>query len=239
MIKQAIKRSVKALGYRIVHDLPEVGKAFDVLDLVVRDRYAGDGVFFVQIGANDGGENDPVSEYVTRYHWRGLLVEPLPKPYARLLERYRGEPQLRFENAAIGRSEGEVEFYCFRDDPRLPETVSQLASLDRRILLRHKVGVDDPESLITSIRVPQLSFPRLLEKHGVERIDLLFIDAEGYDFEILKMVDFASTRPSVIFFEDRHLGAVDYFQARKLLADQGYRLIRLNGDTIALQEDRA
>jgi len=41
----------------------------------------------------------------------------------------------------------------------------------------------------------------LLNKHNLSSPDLLVIDAEGYDFEILKTIDFAHTKPKYINYE--------------------------------------
>ena len=41
----------------------------------------------------------------------------------------------------------------------------------------------------------------LVERHHVSRIDLLQCDVEGYDFDIIKLVDFQKIRPAIIQFE--------------------------------------
>src|ERR1700681_618887 len=56
-------------------------------------------ILFVQIGANDGIKNDPIHVYVRKYHWNGLLVEPMPDFFNTLRINYMGEDQLWFENA--------------------------------------------------------------------------------------------------------------------------------------------
>ena len=43
--------------------------------------------------------------------------------------------------------------------------------------------------------VKSITFDTLLRRHGVSRLDLLQIDAEGYDFEILKRIDFRAFDP--------------------------------------------
>ena len=43
----------------------------------------------VQIGANDGEREDPVSRLLrNRRRWRGLLVEPLPRDFKQLVKNY-------------------------------------------------------------------------------------------------------------------------------------------------------
>src|SRR5262249_41430054 len=43
-------------------------------------------VAFLQIGAFDGRQGDPLYQFITRHHWRGVLVEPMPDAFAKLQE---------------------------------------------------------------------------------------------------------------------------------------------------------
>jgi hypothetical protein len=42
--------------------------------------------FFVQIGANNGLTDDPIRQFVTKYHWHGVLVEPQPQVFQQLFK---------------------------------------------------------------------------------------------------------------------------------------------------------
>ena len=67
--------------------------------------------FFVQIGAHDGIRDDPIRKYIVKSHWRGLLVEPVPHIFRKLVENYRDETQLIFENVAVAAHDGVMPFY--------------------------------------------------------------------------------------------------------------------------------
>jgi Methyltransferase FkbM domain len=82
----------------------------------------------------------------------------------------------------------------------------------------------DPKPLIASIEVPTLTLPDLLKKYHWDAIDLLQVDAEGLDYEILKMVDFKQVRPAIVHFEYFHLSNADREAAARMLVDNGYRL---------------
>lgn len=64
-------------------DLLAEGKNYDNDDIHDPRRRAA----FIQIGANDGKMNDPLYKpMLTRHHrWNGLLVEPQPKLYNKLV----------------------------------------------------------------------------------------------------------------------------------------------------------
>ena len=52
--------------------------------------------FFVQIGAYDGISNDPVYPHLKNKRWKGILIEPVPYIFNRLLESYKERFDLAF-----------------------------------------------------------------------------------------------------------------------------------------------
>lgn len=73
----------------------------------------------------------------------------------------------------------------------------------------------------------------MLKKHKVTRFDLLQIDAEGFDFEVLKASDLATYRPTLINYEHEHLTAADRVASWDLFRNLGYKLFTHGGDTTA------
>ena len=76
-----------------------------------------------------------------------------------------------------------------------------------------------------------ITFNDLIKKYKVKKIDLLHIDTEGYDYEILKTLDF-KIKPNMILFEHKNLGK-NKRKAWKLLRNKGYKLFKVAGDTLA------
>jgi hypothetical protein len=74
------------------------------------------------------------------------------------------------------------------------------------------------------------TFHQLLERHGLDHVDLLQIDAEGYDYEILRTVDFSRVRPRFINYE-REILLEDEPACRAMLTDAGYVLFDWGQDT--------
>src|SRR3954463_14205307 len=128
-LKSLVQRSAHRFGYRIDKVIERaVVPPIDVLDLLVT-RVAAEtpDFFFVQVGANDGVTDDPIRRYIQRYHWRGVLIEPLAKVFQQLCFNYREEPQLIFENAAIADADGTATFYVADDESR--QNLSVFSSL--------------------------------------------------------------------------------------------------------------
>ena len=79
-----------------------------------------------------------------------------------------------------------------------------------------------------------LTLRDLLAKHGVARVDIYVIDAEGFDYEIVKQIDLKNNPPFLIIFEMIHLSKADKAACFKLLEDAGYRLKEVIGDVVAM-----
>src|SRR5579859_5236379 len=117
--------------------------------------------FVVQIGANDGITSDPVFDFIKRYRWSGLLVEPLPDIFARLRDNYREARNVILVNSAIGPAK---DLTLYRISPKVkhgPPWLHLLASFSRDVLLRHKHYLPDFADHIVEERVPCVSFAEL------------------------------------------------------------------------------
>ena len=207
----------------------------NVLDILVqhllhKNQQANVPFQFVQIGANDGDCVDPVRKLIEKYTLKGILVEPLPTVFEALKKNYATQPQLIFENAAIGETDGSLPFYYLEGGAR---DASLFSSFDRDFVSGAQKE-SWPETTICSIQVPVLSPMSLLAKHNIESLSLLIIDAEGWDYKILKAWDFSKTKPSIIEFEHNNLSFEDQTNCYNLLIKNGYRLLRMvPTDTIA------
>jgi hypothetical protein len=75
----------------------------------------------------------------------------------------------------------------------------------------------------------------LLKKNNVEKVDLIKMDVEGYDYEIIKTIDFKKIRPSVLIYEWKHLLDADLKESLNLLRKNGYYFIELQDDIYAFK----
>jgi hypothetical protein len=56
---------------------------------------------------------------------------------------------------------------------------------------------------------------------------------EGYDYEVLKQIDFEMWGPRVVLYESIHLSKGDAENAVSLLHSHGFQIIRCGFDTLA------
>jgi FkbM family methyltransferase len=190
--------------------------------------------YFVQIGSNDGVQFDPLHETARACGWSGLLVEPLPAVYERLIANYTPSAGMSFANVAVGTDDGSTTIFTVDVRPTDPPWAGYIASLDREVVLRHSNAMPDLAERIQPVEVETVRLTTLLERYGVDRIDLLHTDVEGTDDRILEQIDpRAPWAPSFIIFETKHLSTARYRRARARLRENGYRVVNLWPDAFA------
>ncbi len=194
--------------------------------------------FFLQIGANDGINHDPIHAFVTSHDVAGIVIEPLPDVFEKLCHTYRRYPHIEKLNIAIHNNADRITLY--RPDPLLSKSTG-VASVHRHHLehseKRTGVGLDG----VIPVDVPAKSAAAVLRDAQIEHVDLLQIDTEGYDIEIIKGFDLEQWQPSVIRFEhgiysgtstrDELLGALIR------LYEHGYSVAMERVDALAWMQD--
>lgn len=131
---------------------------------------------FVEVGANDGVFDDPLHKWVHKL--RGVLIEPQPDAFQRLLNTYKNHENLIFENCAVSNEDDEVELYVSdsNDSGTLASLIPERNSL--------KFANDT-----RTIRVKCRSFDAIVNSADISNIDILQIDTEGSEWQIIKNID--------------------------------------------------
>ncbi len=204
--------------------------------------------FFVQVGGFDGVSFDPLRPHVVAADLAGVIVEPIPQYFDKLQALYDGNPKVTPINCAVADEDGERTIWKFNPEAvergLLPPHFAGISSFLMEDLLKETgvLGRSSPNAettaalraLVQPVQVPCKTLDHLLSERGIERIDILQIDTEGYDFEVLKLFDFARFRPGVVHYEHQHLNGEDTAAAEALLRGHGYRISRQQFDTTAV-----
>ena len=164
---------------------------------------------FVVIGAMDGISFDEFHSHVRNYRWSGLLVEPIPEQFRRLVANYTAigcSPDNRYENSAIAEHNGNIQMLTIHQDAVDSGKVHEcFGGMSAIYPPRNGLGAAGDAETVRRygelIEVPCITLPTLLERHRVETFDMLCIDAEGWDFRILRQLDFSRWRPKLIRIE--------------------------------------
>lgn len=194
---------------------------------------------FVQVGANDGLEEDPLGQEVSSRRWRGVMVEPVPYVFESLRDNYGRNPRVALENAAIAEADGARELYYLAQaepgSPRLPDWYDKLGSFHKEVILKHRPAIPGFDERLVTIDVPCITFETLCRKHGLTAVDLIQTDTEGHDFEILKLVDFDALRPRIVMYEHLHFDEATRAACSEHLRDHGYEELGDVVNTICLR----
>jgi FkbM family methyltransferase len=233
-VESPLGKSLQALRRRWISPPPPANSVRRTLDALCTDCSP---VIFVQVGSNDGITSDPLREFIVRGDFRGVLVEPVPYLFERLRQTYREVPGISLENVAVAVESGERDFYYLRpsDNPSLPLWYDKLGSFNREVILRNLDVIPSIPELLVSIRVPCRTLQQICERQSIARPDLIHIDAEGYDFEIIKSIDFSRIGPIVLLYEHKHLGITGRLECRAYLSEQGYDTLEVGDDTLCMR----
>jgi FkbM family methyltransferase len=195
---------------------------------------------FVQIGANDGiSRPDDLIRFVRQYDATGIMVEPQPDLFKQLSNNMKDYPNIELINAAIHKNAKSMTLYRFD-----PETIQKnsdfplwaktngIASFDRDHVAKHARRIGLSEDKIDSQQVPCLSMNELLARS--QRVpDILKVDTEGYDYELITMLDLTQWRPTIIRFEYLHMSKIQYDDLICRLFNAGYRFLVEKQNTTA------
>jgi len=192
---------------------------------------------FVKVGAFDG-LNDPSSDILfDNKRWKGLLIEPVPHIFNRLKANFQDSKRFLLEQVALGSTAGEATFYSVdpnanKNIPDLKHWFEKIGSLNRKHILKFFNGALEPYIVESTVKVCTLS--DILKKNCIQDMHFLQIDTEGYDYEVLKTLDFANQSPVMIFIEHAHLSNAHKTEMVNLLRKYGYSVHDCGIDYFAL-----
>ena len=171
---------------------------------------------FVDVGANVGDWTALVRLYAPGA--AGLLFEPSVGALGELRCRFGNQRGIEIVDAAVAAEPGEAKFF---EEPGAGEASSMVP------------GHAPAGSSARRVRVTTLDDE--LDTRGIERVDLMKVDAEGYDFEVLRgaSTSLREYRVAVIQFEYNRPWAragATLAGAIGMLAEHGYETFLLRGD---------
>jgi FkbM family methyltransferase len=202
----------------------------------------------IQIGANDGITHDPIHKFIKRDNWNGVLLEPLPGVYNQYLKKiYLKNKGIVTVCAAIGEKDGTQPIFKIGfSDMRWATGLTSFSrqkietAFENGIVASNclKFGITIPEDRnkwIGQEEVEVISPDTLLNRFQINKIDLIQIDAEGYDLEVIRIFDIINTKPGAIIFENVGLEAGEYESFLLDLKAKSYKTRKFGPNTLALR----
>ena len=140
--------------------------------------------------------------------WRADLLEPDPgarEVLQRNIEPYAAQVQVH----AVAAGSASVESVPFHQ-----AAIHGLSGL----------GNSPFASTMTVLNVPCVTLADFCAQQGIEALDFLKIDAEGYDFEVLNSLDFARVRPELVLVEfGTHFASQSVAEVNRAIAEMASR----------------
>ncbi len=178
----------------------------------------------LDIGANDG-ETFSMSRALMLDGWSGVLIEPSPAAFSKLLDTYRvtgsgrkpdsfvGTPgeyhahisggmvvapggNARLVNAAITPTDGPAGFYDSGTHLKKGDVALLSTTVPAEMDRWKKSGEQ-----FTKTTVRGITFATLMRERGVKHFDFISIDAEGCDLSILKQIDLTAVGCQMLCIE--------------------------------------
>ena len=170
-----------------------------------------DNGFYIDIGANDPIELSNTARFYQR-GWSGINIEPNPELYRRLAESRKRDINL---NIGIGEKETELTFYNV--------SAHTLSSFNKQAAIR--AAKEFHEHLVGEQKIKIQPLRHIFAAYtGGREVDFMSVDAEGYDYIVLKSNDWQKFRPKIVMVEMNK----DYDNINKLLNCLDYELFFYN-----------
>jgi FkbM family methyltransferase len=215
ILKDAARRSLARFGYTI----RSVGRDDNVTGIdmlhdvrvLLEDK---SGAILFDVGANIG---QTIDSFVQAFRSPRIhAFEPSPATFEILRRGYGGRPSISLENMALGDREGTLPFHVTKD----------YSVNDSLLEPAWNAGGDE-----VLVRVETLD--RYCEAYGIDHVDFLKIDAQGYDLNVLRGAGRMLGERRIeafcveVSFVDMYKYQPKYVDILSFVNDTGYRLVGL------------
>ena len=239
LAKLLIKNLAGRAGYQVIRKpkrlRPDARFGLNVLGYLVEEllsrREAGT-LSLLQVGANDGEDEDPVHVILERHTIPAILCEPIPDTFSRLKHTYTGFDHVRLARCAVASYDGVLKLHRIAsnaDSHRFSKITSSNYNHVQNFLRRWDLASD---SIVQEI-VPCKTIRSLLSTYGWQTVDIVIVDTEGMDHLICSQVLDLTPPPLVIHFEYCNSPVDSILSLIERLKTLEYRFVRSGIDITA------
>ena len=176
-----------------------------------------------------------------------LLIEPVKYNFDQLKNRFKNYKNIIFENIAIGEKNELIDFFHVLEssiDKLKKHWSSGIGSFSKEHILKHRTKrFQITEKDIKCIKIKAMTFNKLIEKYKIEYINKLIIDAEGFDYKIIKSINFKKIFIKEIMFEKKHLSKTFQIdnkldEIKTFLSKENYELFDISDENILAKNQK-
>ncbi|QRM87794.1 FkbM family methyltransferase [Lacinutrix sp. WUR7] len=188
---------------------------------------------FLQVGANDGKSFDFLYDFVIQREVSGVVIEPIKAYYNELCENYKNQDKIVKVNKAVHKTAKVVTVFKVEDSKLhgYPDWTKGIASFNKEHLTKF---VFLNETHIIEEQVAAASLMDIIGDSKIFSFNYLQIDTEGYDFEVLDMLDFKKHKPAIIKAEFVNLPEAQKQSMRTKLLNNGYYVFNEGIDLVGV-----
>lgn len=208
-------------------------KAFSSRRMLERNFPKSTNFNFIQVGANDGVSFDFLYEIVVNRKSSGLVIEPIKEYFDVLVLNYIEFENIVKENKAVHPTQKEFSIYKVKKEAydKYPDWAKGIASFNPS----HHEALNIKTSDICEVLVACDHLMNIINKNDKNKeIDYFQVDTEGFDYEVIKMIDFKIIKPKILKFESVSLSVEDINSVCNLLKKQNYYIFNEDNDTVAV-----
>lgn len=206
----------------------------------------------LQIGANDGVQDDPLNALIHEHKPNCIMVEPVPKYFNQLKTNYAAHADnIIFVNKAVCDHTGVVnmEMIDIPEDSSLPVWVKGCSTISpkRNVLSGYgnqglKTKMDDTlmkniQDQTTTVQVPCVTLPDLLKECKWDSVDVYVSDMEGLDISVFLQLDLIQFRPGIILMETHTHPQEEQDELTMHLKQHNYTILKHQWDTLAVANE--
>jgi FkbM family methyltransferase len=183
---------------------------------------------FLDIGAHDGITFSNTYFFEKERDWTGICIDPNPDVFQKLV----ANRHCICENCAIATEEKQLIYRKVNGQYFSEMLGGILEFMDEEHIERiNREIATHAECSIEDIPVECKRLDKILNKHGVNKIDYLSIDTEGAEYEILQSLDFNKLNIRLMSVENNKDSKV-----HNLLSSKGYRYCSIGLDAFYYKE---
>lgn len=196
----------------------------------------------VIIGAHNGLG---LEELILEQKNKVLLIEPVNYNLQSLKNRFKNKNNMIYENVGVSDEKKQIKFYYVKESSVKKlgkEWGSGIGSFRKKHLLdHHRKRFKIIESDLEEVDIKIVVFNDLVEKYNIIEIEYLLIDTEGYDYQIIKSIDFNKTKINKVKFEYKHLDDTFKFdirllELREMFNQLNYKEIDFDSENITFEK---
>lgn len=195
----------------------KICKPHEIIGLVA--PYLPDCPIIIEAGAFDGTDSIKLIK-----QWPQATIhafEPVPQLFERLVQKTAKHPQIHPHQLALDAHDGSALFYISekRERPGMPSQANSLRQPFKRL-------AHSPIHFPHAITVTTISLATFMQQQHIERIDMLWLDAQGHEMTIMQSLGPALAKVGVIVAEVSFIEAYRdqplYDEIKQWLDQQGF-----------------